>query len=249
VGPRRAEIIVPGVAVLLEFLRSFHLPAVYYSRAGVRDGIIADLAARNVGAELSKLTRDQRTEVENMCRRYAVPLDRARKAAELSNLLFTAMHPLHELPPHIGKLIEAAACLLDSGHYVSGVGHHKHSYYLISNSDMPGFTERERLLIAALCRYHRKSMPDPAHHAFQTLTAEERRVLWLAVPILRLADNLNRSHEHRISGMECRLRDGQIHLTVRSDGDIDLEQWAAARAGDAFRQVYGRSVSVQKARD
>ena len=57
IGPRRAEIIVPGVAVLLAFLQEFHLPAVYYSRAGVRDGIIADLAVRNVGAELSRLTQ------------------------------------------------------------------------------------------------------------------------------------------------------------------------------------------------
>ena len=47
--PRRAEIIVPGLAVLLRFLLEFRLPAVYYSRAGVRDGIIADLAARGVG--------------------------------------------------------------------------------------------------------------------------------------------------------------------------------------------------------
>ena len=58
---------MPGVAVLLAFLTELRLPAVYYSRAGVRDGIIADLAARNVGAELSRLNREQRHEVEEMC--------------------------------------------------------------------------------------------------------------------------------------------------------------------------------------
>jgi exopolyphosphatase/guanosine-5'-triphosphate,3'-diphosphate pyrophosphatase len=249
VGPRRAEIIVPGVAVLVEFLRSFHLPAVYYSRAGVRDGIIADLAARNVGAELSRLSRDQRAEVENMCRRYAVPVERVRKAAEVSNLLFTCLHPVHQLPPAAGKLIEAAACLLDTGHYVSGVAHHKHSYYLVSNSDMPGFTERERLLIAALCRYHRKSLPQPTHQAFQSLTADERRVLLQAIPVLRLADSLNRNHQHRISGVECRLREGQIQLMVRSEGDIDLEQWGAEKASDVFQQFYGRTVTIQKMKE
>src|ERR1035438_5592284 len=78
IGPRRAEIIVPGMAVLLTFLERFHLPAIYYSRAGVRDGVIADLAARNVGAELSRLTREQRREVEDMGRRYGVPVEHAR---------------------------------------------------------------------------------------------------------------------------------------------------------------------------
>jgi exopolyphosphatase/guanosine-5'-triphosphate,3'-diphosphate pyrophosphatase len=249
IGPRRAEIIVPGVAVLLEFLTEFRLRGLYYSRAGVRDGIIADLAARNVGAELSRLNRDQRREVEDMCRRYAVSLEHARKVAGISSMLFTALQPLHDLPPASGKLLEAAAYLHDVGHYISGVAHHKHSFYVVSNSDMPGFTERERLLIASLCRYHRKALPATEHNAFQLLTAEEKRSVLLMIPILRLADNLDRSHEQRIHALECRLRDSQVVLQIRSRGDIDLEQWGAERASDAFREVYDRSVVLTKVRE
>ncbi len=248
IGPRRAEIIVPGVAVLLEFLKEFRLPAIYYSRAGVRDGIIADLAARNVGAELSRLSRDQRAEVETMCRRYGVSIERARKVAHIANLLFTALQPLHGLPAANGKLLEAAAYLHDVGHFVSSVGHHKHSYYVVANSDMPGFTERERMLIATLCRYHRKALPSPVHNAYQSLPADEKRIVVLLIPILRLADNLDRGREQRIQSVECRLLDGEVLLQVQSQGDIDLEQWAAERTGAAFRQVYNRPVFVAKAR-
>ena len=249
IGPRRAEIIVPGIAVLLDFLQEFHLPAVYYSSAGVRDGIIADLAARNVGAELSRLSRDQRREVEDMGRRYGVSLERARRVANIAAQIFTALQPLHQLPPATGKLLEAAAYLLDVGHYVSSMGHHKHSYYVVSNSDMPGFTESERMLIAALCRYHRKSLPSPMHSAFQSLSPEEKRVLTLLIPLLRLADNLERSHEQRIQSVDCRLNgSGEVMLQVHSSGNIDLEQWAAERAADVFRQTYNRPVSVTKAR-
>lgn len=248
IGPRRAEIIVPGLAVLSEFLREFGLQGCYYSRAGVRDGIIADLAARNVGAELSRLNREQKTEIEEMCRRFGVSLAHARKVANIASLLFTALQPLHDLPPNAGKLLEAAAYLHDVGHYVSSVGHHKHSYYVVSNSDMPGFTERERLLIAALCRYHRKALPNPVHNAYQSLNAEEKRLLTMAIPILRLADNLDRSHEQRIQAVECKVRNGDVLLQVRSNGDIDLEQWGAERAGDAFRQIYNRQLSIVKAK-
>jgi exopolyphosphatase/guanosine-5'-triphosphate,3'-diphosphate pyrophosphatase len=230
-------------------MQAFRLPSVFYSRAGVRDGIIADLAARNVGAELSRLSRDQRREVERMGRRYGVALDHARKVANISNLLFTAIQPLHQLPPACGKLLEAAAHLLDVGHHISGSSHHKHSYYVVSNSDMPGFTERERMLIAHLCRYHRKNMPSPVHSAYQALPAEDQRILLLMIPLLRLADNLDRSHERRIDNLECRLRDGEVILRVTSRGDIDLEQWGAERAGEVFRQVYGRQIVLTKARD
>ena len=248
IGPRRAEIIVPGVAVLLDFLREFQLPAVYYCRAGVRDGIIADLAARNVGAELSRLSRDQRREVEDLGRRYGVSLEHARKVANIAHLLFGALQPLHTLPPAWGKLLEAAAYLIDVGHYVSDSGHHKHSYYVVSNSDIAGFTQRERMLVACLCRYHRKSMPGPMHSQYQALPADDRRGLLFLIPILRLADNLNRGRQQRIRHIDCRLRDGEVVLEIESSHDIDLEQWGAERAGEAFRQVYNRPIAIERER-
>jgi exopolyphosphatase/guanosine-5'-triphosphate,3'-diphosphate pyrophosphatase len=249
IGPRRAEIIVPGVAVLLEFLQAFQLPSVYYSRAGVRDGIIADLAARKVGAERARLDREQRREIEDMCRRYGVQLDHARKVAEVAHHLFLALHPLHHLPVGCGKLLEASAYLIDVGHFISSVSHHKHSYYVVSNSDMAGFTARERFLIAALCRYHRKSMPNPVHGIYQALSAEERHMLMFLIPILRLADNLDRSRTQSVEDVECRLRDGQVVLQVRARGDIDLEQWGTERVGEVFYQVYEHPISVAKTRN
>ncbi|MDE3167411.1 MAG: Ppx/GppA family phosphatase [Acidobacteriota bacterium] len=248
IGPRRAEIVVPGLAVLRYFLECFGAPAFYYSRAGVRDGIIADLAARNVGAERARLSRDQRREVEDLGRRYGVSLDHARKVADIAALLFGALQPLHNLPSGTGKLLEAAAYLHDVGHYISGVSHHKHSYYVVSNSDMAGFTERERFLIASLCRYHRKTLPNPVHGVYQALTAEERRALLMLIPLLRLADNLDRSRGQRIEGIECALRNGEVVLQVRARGDIDLEQWGAERAGEAFQQIYQRPIAVVRAR-
>ena len=246
IGPKRAEIIVPGSSVLLRVLENFGLPCLYYSAAGVRDGIIADLYARGVGRELAQLSRDQRREVEQMSRRYGVPLPHARKVAALAHVLFTDLHPLHQLPPHFGKLLEAAAYLHDAGHFVADANHHKHSCYLVINSDMPGFTNRERELIANLCRYHRKSMPTPMHANWQSLNAEDKRVVLLLIPLLRLADNLDVSHEERIQSLSCRIRDGQVVLQLGAEGDTSLEQWAAERAGEAFRQVYNRLVVTQR---
>jgi len=246
IGPRRAEIIVPGVSVLLRVLEDFRLPGLYYSAAGVRDGIIADLYARGVGRELAQLSRDQRKEVEQMSRRYGVALAHARQVAVLAHTLFTDLQPLHQLPPHFGKLLEAAAYLHDAGHFVADSNHHKHTYYLVNNSDMPGFTNRERELIANLCRYHRKNMPTPVHANWQALNADDRRVVLLLIPLLRLADNLDVSHEERIQSLSCHIRDGQVVLQLASTADTSLEQWAAERAGDAFRQVYNRPVVTER---
>jgi exopolyphosphatase / guanosine-5'-triphosphate,3'-diphosphate pyrophosphatase len=248
IGPRRAEIIIPGAAVLFRFLQDAQMPSLYYSAAGLRDGIIADLVLRGVGRELSELDRDQRRVVETMARRYGVSLPHARKVASLANKLFTSLHSLHGLPQYHGKLLEAAAYLHDVGHYVSESRHHKHSHYLVANSDLPGFTNRERELIATLCRFHRKAMPALDHANLYALNGEERRALMMLIPLLRIADNLDRSHAERVETLECSIRDGQVVLKLGSKNDIDLEQWAVERTAEVFRETYGREIVLSRVR-
>src|SRR5579884_729885 len=239
IGPRRAEIIVAGAAVFSRAMDLFGQRSMYYSSAGVREGIVADLAARGAGRELSWLSRDQRRTVEAMARRYGVQPKHAGKVAELSRILFDELQTLHKLPVGNGKLLEAAAYLHDIGHFVSDASHHKHSQYLVQNSDLPGFTDEERTLVAMLCRYHRKSMPQPRHAEFQELPPEmQRAVLWLA-PLLRLADSLDRGHEQRVANLRVERQNGSVVLGLESDSDADLELWAAERAADIFRQIYG----------
>ncbi|MDQ2901293.1 MAG: Ppx/GppA family phosphatase [Acidobacteriota bacterium] len=246
IGPRRAEIIIPGVAVLLRILEKFEAPSLYYSAAGVRDGIIADLAARGVGRQLTELNREQREIVENMAGRYGVSLRHVRKVARMAGTLFAGLQPLHKLPPTYGKLLEAAAYLHDIGHYVNDTSHHKHSYYLVANSDLPGFTQRERETIANLCRYHRKAAPQQDHPNLQALDPENRRAVGLLSPLLRLADNLDRGHAQRVKSMRCFVRNNEVVLELESKTDIGLETWAAERAGEVFRQVYGHPILLTK---
>jgi len=246
IGPRRAEIIVAGAAVFRRTLELFQRPSLHYSAAGVRDGIIADLAARGAGRELTMLNRDQRRVVEQMVRRYGTPMLHARKVAEIAHRLFEALQPLHRLPPGNGKLLEAAGYLHDIGHFVSASSHHKHSHYLVAHSDLPGFTDQERQMIAMLCRYHRKSMPLPRHSPFQSFDPESRRAITLLSPLLRIADSLDRSHEQRVSGMQVQLRSGSVILGLESQTDTDLEIWAVERVADAFREIYQMSLSLAR---
>jgi exopolyphosphatase/guanosine-5'-triphosphate,3'-diphosphate pyrophosphatase len=248
IGPRRAEIIVAGVAVLRRIVEQFGLPSLYYSTAGVRDGIIADLAARRVGSELLHLTREQRQTVEAMARRFAVPIKHARHVAASALKLFENLQQLHGLRPYYGKLLEAACYLYDVGHYINDTAHHKHSQYIVEHSGLPSFTDHERLLIAMLCRYHRKSMPNARHLNFEALDAEARRVVLNLIPIIRLADAMDRGKEQRVRQFDCALRNGAVNVTLRSEEDIDLEIWAARQAAPSFEQVYGKPLQVSRSR-
>ncbi len=248
IGPRRAELIVAGAAVFLKVLEAFQSPALYYSTAGVRDGIIADLAARGVGRERSRLTREQLRAVEALSRKFGVTTKHGRKVAEIAHVVFECLQPMHKLAPNDGKILEAAAYLHDTGHYISDTGHHKHSEYLVVNSDLPGFTDEERLLIAQLCRYHRKAVPNTRHTQFQKLAAEGKRTVTALMPILRLADALDTNREQRIEDVHCHLGPSGLIVVVRTSAKADLELWAAERTGELFRQVYALNLNIARAK-
>ncbi len=248
IGPKRAEIVTAGTAVFLRILEVFEHRSLYYCGGGVRDGIIADLAARGVGRELAQLSREQRQVVEAMGKHYGVDMKHARHVASLGHELFQALQQLHQLPPAAGKLLEAAAYLHDIGHFVSGMGHHKHSAYLVANSDMPGFTDKERLTIAALCRFHRKSMPQPRHSHFQALDGESKRAVLHLAPLLRIADALDCGSEQKVRNVSSALRDGNVSLLVHAEQETDLELWAANEAAQTFREIYNQPLGLYRAR-
>ena len=242
IGPRRAEVIIPGCAVLRRVLEDFKLPSLFYSRAGVRDGIIADLALR--GAELARLDGDRLRSVREMARRYGVSLKHGDNVASAARGLFAALAPCHELPAADGKLLEAAAYLHDVGHFISDTRHHRHSYYVVANSDLPAFTDRERLDIAHLCRYHRKSLPGPQHSSYKDLSSAEKKTVRHLTPLLRLADSLDRGHQQRIRSVEARVSSEGVIVYLESPENTDLEVWAAHQVSDAFRQTFNRTLTV-----
>ena len=248
IGPKRAEIIIAGACVFRAVLKLFGHKSLYYSAAGVRDGIIADLAQRGVGRELAQLSREQRAVVEGMAKRYGVSLRHVRQVACLTQRLFEILQPFHQLPAAAGKLLEAAGLLHDIGHFVSATSHHKHSAYLVANSDLPGFTDKERLTIAALCRFHRKSMPQSRHSHFQALEPDAKRIVTCLAPLLRLADALDRGHEARVTEVTSSARDGSVTILIDAQDDPDLEIWAASEAARTFEESYGQSIAIQRLR-
>ncbi len=244
-GYRRAEIILPGVAVLLRTLETFGLSGLSYCAAGVRDGIIRDLADRGAGRERARLNREQREMVEQFARRFGVDLKHARQVAHFSLELFHALENLHHLTPDEGRLLEAAAYLRDVGHAISDAGHHKHSLYIVANADLGGFTDIERIQVAMLCRYHRKSLPVARHSDFMALPLEHRRSITLLAPLLRIADALDRSREQRVDEIECTPGTEGVMLKLKASQDTGLEKWAVEGAAGAFRQVYETPLMVE----
>jgi exopolyphosphatase/guanosine-5'-triphosphate,3'-diphosphate pyrophosphatase len=116
------------------------------------------------------------------------------------------------------------------------------------NSDMPGYTNEERVLIALLCRYHRKSMPAARHDPYKSLSTDTKKLVNLLTPLLRMAVGLDSTKQQKVSGLECQLANGAPTLTVRVSPDADLELWSAEQAAETFRAVYETPLTIVRAK-
>jgi exopolyphosphatase / guanosine-5'-triphosphate,3'-diphosphate pyrophosphatase len=245
IGPRRAEIIVAGAEVFAEFLESFSLPGFHYSPLGLRDGILAQmLAEQDARAQAHREFERQRWEsVLATARRYGVDLRQAEPVRAHALQLFRDLKPLHQLPVEYENWLEAAALLRDTGKFINHQGHHRHTQYIVSSSEIYGYTPIQRTIISAIARYMGKSRPQPGDRPLRNIPAEEHAHVHRAVVLLRLAVALNQDRASDVLRVKARLYPKRIYLDVEPGRTgAELELWSLRKESAYFREVFCREL-------
>ena len=242
---RRAEVVCAGAVILEGLVRHLGLESVTAVQRGLREGILVDLIRRKEAAEDHSL-HDASLVVG---RRFHFDEAHATQVTRLALQLFDDLAPLHNLPASTRPLLEVAGLLHDIGNAVSYQKHHRHTYYLIQNAEIPGLRERERELVARIARYHRRSAPDPSHSGMEGLGPGEIRVVRKLSTLLRVADSLDRSHRQSIVRLQARLLPNAVLLRLKARNPLDLEMWDAAHEAPLFRRVFGRKLLLQVLRN
>jgi exopolyphosphatase/guanosine-5'-triphosphate,3'-diphosphate pyrophosphatase len=248
VGPRRAEIIVPGAAVYASLLERCQLQGFRYSSLGLRDGLLAQMAAEYDRTTRSgkQIESERWDSIQAAVQHYRVDMSHALKVRASAMQLFAALRSVHALPPEYQEWLSAAAMLYEVGDYVNRNGRHRHSYYIILHSEILGYTPEQRRIIAAIARYLGKSRPTPGDGPMKVLPSADQECLPKASVLLRLARALNLSRSGAVRAARVRVREGEVRfaLLARPRSSVDLELWAVEKEKSYFREVFGREFSV-----
>ncbi len=240
--PRRADIILGGAVILEAVLQHLGIQSVTAVENGLREGVLYDLVKRR------KIDVDDTSlfdAAKAIGRRHGFGEAHGEQVAHLSLKLFDDLAAVHQLPAAARPYLEVAALLHDIGQTVSYQRHHKHSQYLIQNSDLPGLSDRERLVVGTIARFHRRTPPSPEHEAMAGLTASEARIVRKCATLLRIADSLDRSHRQPVARLSAALRGRAVVVRVKARVPIDLEQWDVQHEIPLFREVFGRRLVLQ----
>ena len=209
---------------------------------GVVDTALRGLRARDYIGSIGVL-RVQQLE------HYRVDMNHALKVRDTAMHLFTALRTLHRLPTEYREWLSASAMLYEVGDYVNRNGRHRHAHYIISHSEILGYTPQQRRIIAAIARYLGKSRPAQEDGPLKVLPPTERACIRKASLLLRLARALNLGRGGAVSTTRVRFHQGEVRLALVAKGRarVDLELWAVEKEKSYFREVFGRELSAAAA--
>jgi exopolyphosphatase / guanosine-5'-triphosphate,3'-diphosphate pyrophosphatase len=279
----RSDIIVAGGLLLETLLSEVGADSITSCDWSLREGVILDYLHKHSGeaavvagraesiaahqergadkgqalaSSIDERDLDVRTRsVLSVARRYDYDAPHSHHVAKLAMQIFDKTRSIHRMTDADSQLLGYAALLHDIGYHIAHNNHHRHSLYLIKNSEMPGFTGDEIAVMAIAARYHRGSMPAATrdsrvrrqHEDFLALDRAHQQLVLKLASILRIADGLDRSYQQKVTDLECEISGKDVTLYLNSGSECELELWSADRKAEWFRLVFKCSVRFQPA--
>lgn len=248
IDPKRADIILGGALILEHAIIQLNIQKILISNYALREGIVYDTVLKNRAIdELQNLSHLRYESITNLCRKFGVEGDHCTHVKNTALKLFDDLQAMHYLTNREREFLESAAMLHDVGYFISPDEHHKHSYYLIRNSSMPGFTNGEAEKIANIARYHRKSHPKRKHENFTKLTLEQQKTVRILAGILRIAEGIDRRQLQLVKNVKAFIRNNEIFINLYpANGiDTDIELWGAIRRKPLMEETFGKKVIIK----
>ena len=243
---RRAEIIIAGVTIMLEAMKMLDIDTLTLCERALREGIIVDWMLQHgyIENRLAYQGKVRSRNIYKIAHKYQVNIPHAETIAGFALEIFDSTYgQLHCWEDLEREFLWSAAIVHNCGLYISHSAHHKHSYYLIRNAELLGFSEIEIELIAEIARFHRKSKPKRKHEIYATLSDRNRKIVKQLSAILRIAIALDRRQIGAIKALECKYdpeyKQVHLHLSPRKFGDdCALEMWNLEYKKPIFEQEF-----------
>lgn len=196
----RKVIIAGGVAIMGAVLEELGIERMDVADGALRQGVLYDLMGRVARHDMRELT------VKAFMRRYHVDVTQAERVGGLAHKLYADIAPRASADDRL--MLAWAAAMHEIGLTIAHAAYHKHSAYILSNADMPGFSRDEQARLARLVLAHRGKLAK-----LEGLAA--RSPDWLLVFCLRLAALFfRRRTDTELPRIGCRATGSGFQLTL-----------------------------------
>jgi exopolyphosphatase/guanosine-5'-triphosphate,3'-diphosphate pyrophosphatase len=241
----QAETLVPALLANLRLAQLLGCQQLLITGFNLRDALLQGLLRTNDWS--TDFCEQIINSAVELARKYQVDLQHARHVADLARKLFRSLQSEHRMDARCETLLYAASLLHETGLFVGLSGYHKHSYYLIMNSELFGLNALDHQLVAMIARYHRRASPKPTHETFARLDRDSRVIVSRLAGILRVAVALDHTGSQRVRDIECTIEKNRLVVTVTNPaGDLSLERMELRQKGSLLEDTFGMSVLLRE---
>ncbi|XP_024367336.1 uncharacterized protein [Physcomitrium patens] len=261
---KRADVIVAGAVLLEEIFLAFGLKSMLVSPYALREGVIVNTLAETF-ASYQPGVNVRSSSIHNLALKFNTGrrMESAQHSALLAKQILAGLQSCRsgstEYVPDVAgllnnddaELLEAATILHFVGMFINHRSYHKHSYYLVKNTEhLLGFSTIEIEILALLVRYHRKKAP--SQKKFARLPEKSRKKVQAMCAVMRVAVALDRCNSSAIQYVHISQQTESIVLAVvpATDAatgnpyDVSLEIWAAQQELPYFETIFKRRASI-----
>ncbi|MGQ8364823.1 exopolyphosphatase [Glaciecola sp. 1036] len=205
----RKPVFASGLCIMLAIFQSLRIGEYKYAANALREGVLYELQPKQTTQNICLST------AQSMAKRYHVDPQYAHNVLQTCMALYNKVKDVWEIDSANNRFILGWASLLhEVGLHINSKGIHKHSSYILANSDMPGFHQEQQQVIATLVKFHRKRIK---LKEFPEFVNYDRLRLYKLLAILRIAlvFNINRT-ESIVTGNILARDDQNIELIIEN---------------------------------
>lgn len=184
----RKPVFASGVAVLYGVFEALGLEQINVSDGALREGLLYDLIGRTHNEDIRDNT------IMDITQRYGVDIEQASRVKTTAENFFHQIHSDWKLSEKEDlKLLQWGALIHEIGLSIAHAQYHRHGDYLITYSDLAGFSRQEQIKLARLVRCHRRKFPIDE---FESVPSSSKLPVIRLGILLRLAAVLHRSRSN-----------------------------------------------------
>lgn len=240
--PKRSDLILAGTLVLDETLRALGATKATATDYSLRDGILDH--------ELIWLEPNRRSNSTDFndfmekALKFGLEKNHLRWLVELAGLVFQRLKPVHRLENQWLNYLRVAVLFRDTGRTISPVGHEKHSYYIVKNSDLPFSESWELEMIAQLCLQHENDGVEPLPEEL-TVTQVRENTFKKLLALLQVVDALDSPFPRRVSPIRARVVGRKVYLRLTRGSSTELVMLKLHRKKELFEQVFKKTLFLE----
>ncbi|MGM0462274.1 MAG: HD domain-containing protein [Fibrobacterota bacterium] len=233
-----AKYLAPNLWTYALIAKKLGLKHITTARISLYDGIILFTEK-----QLLDLKEQTKKAALTLGEKYQFDKEHALRTARYSRHIYSVLAPEFGLFEDDEHLLILAAYLHDIGKFISGSRHHKHSAYLIRQSNLFGLTKADIELVALIAKYHRSKYPTQISE--QKVIPHQKRILIMKLSaILRIADSLDKGYIHD-KDIQVYLTNSALIIQMPYYEGLYLERLAIRENNRKFKDIYGITIELK----